>query len=267
MRTLTCDELRANAAEMALGILSGAERADALDHMEHCVSCRTLVEGLAQTGDSLLLLAPEADPPIGFEASVAALLADPQPIGPVPSATADEGAEAPIARFPFETASNGDDSPSGAAKPPVARRPRRRWVRPAVAVAAAMGLVGGTAAAVTLFDQGGQRGDGNVEVAQPALHSGQFKAADGRPVGHVVAYNGYNGNPSWVLMNVDASGANGTYTCEVVLSSGTAVPVGQFMVHDGIGEWAHTVSVDVKSIKAAELVGPSGATLATATVS
>jgi hypothetical protein len=140
-------------------------------------------------------------------------------------------------------------------------------MRPAVAVAAAMGLVGGTAAAVTLIDHNGQRGDGSVEVAQPALHSGQFKAADGRPVGHVVAYTGYNGDPSWVFMNVDASGANGTYTCEVKLSNGISVPVGQFMVQDGVGEWAHTVSVDVKSIKAAELVGPSGATLATATVS
>jgi hypothetical protein len=267
MTTLTCDELRANAAEMALGILSGTERADALDHMEHCVSCRTLVEGLAQTGDSLLLLAPEADPPIGFETRVASRLADPQAIGPVPSATADEGAGAPIARFPFETASDEDDARSGAAKPPVPQRPRRRWVRSALAVAAATVLVGGTAAAVTLIDHSSQRGDGTAEVAQPAVHSGQFKAADGRPVGHVLAYVGYNGDPSWVLMNVDASGANGTYTCEVVLSSGTAVPVGQFMVHDGIGEWAHTVSVDVKSIKAAKLVGPSGATLATATVS
>ena len=76
MTTLTCDELRAMAAEVALGILSGAERADALGHMEHCVSCRVLVEGLAQTGDSLLLLAPEADPPLGFEIRVAARVSE-----------------------------------------------------------------------------------------------------------------------------------------------------------------------------------------------
>jgi hypothetical protein len=130
-----------------------------------------------------------------------------------------------------------------------------------------VGLVGGTAAAVTIIDHRSPQGGGHVEATEAALHSGQFKAADGRPVGQVLAYKGYNGDPSWVFMNVDASGTNGTYTCQLVLSNGTSVPVGQFAVHDGIGEWAHTVSVDVKSIKSANLVGPSGATLATATVS
>ena len=68
-------------------------------------------------------------------------------------------------------------------------------------------------------------------------------------------------------MNVDASGANGTYTCELQLANGTTVPVGQFEVHDGVGEWAHTVGVDVNQIRTAKLVTPSGLTLATAKVS
>ncbi|HEX6476111.1 MAG TPA: hypothetical protein VF005_02460, partial [Acidimicrobiales bacterium] len=78
MTTLTCDDLRSMAAEVALGILSGTERADALGHMEHCVACRVLVEGLAQTGDELLLLAPEAEPPMGFESGVVARMAGPE---------------------------------------------------------------------------------------------------------------------------------------------------------------------------------------------
>ena len=45
------------------------------------------------------------------------------------------------------------------------------------------------------------------------------------------------------------------------------MPVGQFEVHDGVGEWAHTVGVDVNQIKTAKLVTPSGLTLATAKVS
>jgi hypothetical protein len=68
-------------------------------------------------------------------------------------------------------------------------------------------------------------------------------------------------------MNVDASGANGTYTCELEMANGSTVPLGQFDVHDGIGEWAHTVGVDVDQIKAAKLVSPSGVTLATAKLS
>ncbi|HEX6475658.1 MAG TPA: hypothetical protein VF005_00165, partial [Acidimicrobiales bacterium] len=106
---------------------------------------------------------------------------------------------------------------------------------------------------------------GPAQVAdQTALLSGQFRAGDGRPVGQVYAYSG---NPSWVFMNVDASGANGTFTCELGLVNGSTVPVGQFDVHDGVGEWAHTVGVDVTRIKTAKLVTPSGLTLATATVS
>jgi hypothetical protein len=68
-------------------------------------------------------------------------------------------------------------------------------------------------------------------------------------------------------MNVDASGASGTFTCELQLANGSTVPVGQFDVHDGVGEWAHTVGVDVGQVKVARLVTPSGLTLATATVS
>ena len=131
------------------------------------------------------------------------------------------------------------------------------------AAAAAAVLVGGTAAAVTIIEQNGSGGHAQV-ADQTALHSGKFQAVDGRPVGQVYAYNG---DPSWVFMNVDASGANGTYTCELELANGRTVPVGQFEVHDGIGEWAHTVGVDVSRIKAAKLVTPTGMILATAKVS
>jgi anti-sigma-K factor RskA len=62
------------AAELALGTLAGDERADAIAHLAGCVDCRVLVEQLSEVADSLLLLAPEADPPLGFETRVAARL-------------------------------------------------------------------------------------------------------------------------------------------------------------------------------------------------
>ncbi len=260
MTTLTCDELRAMAAEVALGILSGAERADALGHMEHCVSCRVLVEGLAQTGDSLLLLAPEADPPMGFESRVAARVSEhadrpePQPTLGVPAAEEGGIVEPPAPGGPTPIR----PKPSAQRASPV----RRRRTALAAAAAAAV-LVGGTAAGVTLLEHNGSGGQAQV-ADQTTLRSGHFQAGDGRPVGQVYTYSG---NPSWVFMNVDASGANGTYTCELQLANGTTVPVGQFEVHDGVGEWAHTVGVDVNQIKTAKLVTPSGLTLATAKVS
>ena len=124
-------------------------------------------------------------------------------------------------------------------------------------------LVGGTVATVTLIEHNGSGSHAQV-ADQTVLHSGKFQAGDGRPVGQVYTYSG---DPSWIFMNVDASGANGSYTCELELANGSTVPVGQFEVHDGIGEWAHTIGVDVNRIKAAKLVTPTGLTLATATIS
>jgi hypothetical protein len=256
MTTLTCDELRALAAEVALGILSGSERADALGHMEHCVGCRVLVEGLAQTGDSLLLLAPEADPPLGFESRVAARV--------------DEHATEPDAGTSMGEDGGVEQLGTPAGPKPIRAKPlaqrartlRRRRTALAAAAAAAV-LVGGTAAAVTVIDQNGSGGHAQV-ADQTVLRSGHFQAGDGRPVGQVYTYSG---NPSWVFMNVDASGTNGSVTCELELANGTTVPVGQFDVHDGVGEWAHTVSVDVNQIRSAKLVTPSGLTLAAAKVS
>jgi anti-sigma-K factor RskA len=67
-----CPEVEALAAELALGIVSGSERAAALAHLNHCASCRRLVDELSAVADPLLLLAPEAEPSIGFESRVLA---------------------------------------------------------------------------------------------------------------------------------------------------------------------------------------------------
>lgn len=69
---MNCTELEALAAELALGTVSGAERAGALDHLAGCAACRTLVEELAGVADRMLLLAPVIQPPPGFESKVLA---------------------------------------------------------------------------------------------------------------------------------------------------------------------------------------------------
>ena len=67
---MTCEELRAVAADVALDHLTGAERAAALTHLAGCADCRALVTDLAGVADSLLLLAPSIEPPSGFESRV-----------------------------------------------------------------------------------------------------------------------------------------------------------------------------------------------------
>jgi hypothetical protein len=69
---MSCAELEALAAELALGTVAGAERARALDHLAGCATCRELVDDLAGLADRMLLLAPVIEPPPGFESKVLA---------------------------------------------------------------------------------------------------------------------------------------------------------------------------------------------------
>ncbi len=55
---------------LALGELSGRARADVLTHLMACRSCREQVDQLIEVAEHLLLVAPEAEPPVGFESGV-----------------------------------------------------------------------------------------------------------------------------------------------------------------------------------------------------
>jgi len=76
VRALDCAEVRELAPEFALGVLDGDARADVVAHIDRCVGCRTLVTELSETADAIVLLAPEAEPPPGFERRVVARLTD-----------------------------------------------------------------------------------------------------------------------------------------------------------------------------------------------
>jgi hypothetical protein len=65
-----CEETRALAAELALGIVEGEERGRALEHLAECPDCRRRVEELSKVADELLLLAPHREAPVGFESRV-----------------------------------------------------------------------------------------------------------------------------------------------------------------------------------------------------
>lgn len=65
-----CAETRLLLPELALGTLTGHERARALDHVASCADCRAELASLGEVGDQLLLLGPLADPPPGFESRV-----------------------------------------------------------------------------------------------------------------------------------------------------------------------------------------------------
>jgi hypothetical protein len=71
---MDCAQLEDVAPELALGILSGEERAAALAHLDECAGCQQEVGSLTGLTDQLLELAPRAEPPPGFEERVLAAL-------------------------------------------------------------------------------------------------------------------------------------------------------------------------------------------------
>jgi hypothetical protein len=80
MRTIDCGVLVDLAPELAVGNLCGDERAAAIAHLAECASCQQVVTSFTTVADRLLLLAPRAEPPAGFEQRVlAALPADAAP--------------------------------------------------------------------------------------------------------------------------------------------------------------------------------------------
>lgn len=67
---LGCDGCRELAPELALGLVTGRERADAISHLQGCATCRVRVAGLTRLHDELRGLIPPAEPPAGFESRV-----------------------------------------------------------------------------------------------------------------------------------------------------------------------------------------------------
>jgi Putative zinc-finger len=168
----SCEHVREVAPDVALGLLTGEERAEALDHLEGCEACRAEVASLAVTADEVLLASPEADPPPGF-------------------------ADRVLARLAAERAA-GDGLPAVSGAPRVVRagsdrvRTSRRGRRLRVVVLAA-------AAAVVLVVAGlvAVRGDGGG--AGDAVAVAVMRTGTGRVVGEVTAVGGA---PTMVTLDV-----------------------------------------------------------------
>jgi len=84
-----CEAMEERLTELSLGILTGRERAEVLSHVESCSWCSTELERLSLVADSLMQLAPGAEPPLGFELRLAQKLgsqaATPRELTPHPS--------------------------------------------------------------------------------------------------------------------------------------------------------------------------------------
>jgi anti-sigma factor RsiW len=70
MSAIDCAGVRERAPELALGVLHGAERAEALLHLATCSHCQALVTELTEVADALPLAVPEVEPSRGFDTRV-----------------------------------------------------------------------------------------------------------------------------------------------------------------------------------------------------
>ncbi len=71
-----CATFDTSAAELALGVLGADEHDVLLAHAASCERCQSELDGLASAADRLLLLAREAEPPVGFESRVLASIGE-----------------------------------------------------------------------------------------------------------------------------------------------------------------------------------------------
>lgn len=67
---MTCADVHLLAAEAALGLVSGPERAALLEHLDSCDRCRTVMHEMTVVADALVLASPQAEPRSGFEQRV-----------------------------------------------------------------------------------------------------------------------------------------------------------------------------------------------------
>jgi hypothetical protein len=227
-----CADVDALAAELALGIVSGAERAAALEHLAACSACRARVDELAEVADDLLLLGPEREPSAGFESRVLTAIG----------------------------VSGGAGGP-GAPVTVLASRRRRISGRTISVAAAALIVVGAIGAFIGNWVAPGQSRLTQEYVA--ALHQmgGSALGAErlqtvpgGQVAGEVFAYEG---KPSWLFVSVwDTSADN--YTVRLIMKGGTPVTVAALQkIGDGNSLGAD-VTVDITKLERAEIVDRHG---------
>ena len=148
-----------------------------------------------------------------------------------------------------------------ATSPPIVRPMASRRSRLLVGVAAAVTVIGATAAATTGLEHGLAAAPAPKDTYGQLLRMGTFESKDGHTIGEIVAYRG---NPSWVLMSIRDPGLTGTVRCQIEMDNGHSGPTGTFVLQSGKGDWARPIPVDIGRIRQATLVSSTGSTLATA---
>ena len=252
LNEMSCAGFGDVAAELALGVLTGRERAEALAHLDHCEACREHVRQLTMTGEELLGLLPSREPPAGFETRVMERLGLSVPerrtvgrIGPVSRLVGRLRG-----RHERESGERGTVRPSGLW---LAGRPRRLVAAAAVALALVASGLGGW----------GLHGATSPATASAPLSSAALLSARHQVVGQMFYYDG---SPNWIYMSVTMDAGNDRVICQLESTDGHFTTVGSFRLTDGYGTWGSTATVSHGELAGARLLAADGTVLATATL-
>jgi Putative zinc-finger len=218
---MRCEEIHELAPEIALGIADGEERAEALRHLSSCADCRRSVERLSGVADELLLMAPTAEPPAGFEARVAKAI----------------GLERPVRR----------------------RLPRwltPRWLAPRLGPALATAAV--TAVALIAVYSDDRRTAERYRDTLDRAGGQSFQAerlADETGARAGVAF-GYEGRPSWLFLTIDPQHRDTVETAELVTRDGRTIDIPALRL-DRSGTWGGAIPVSLYNVDSVRLLGDS----------
>jgi hypothetical protein len=208
-----CEALSEGIAELALGIASGEERARVLEHTARCPSCRRLLRELSILGEELLLLAPEHEPPAGFESRLLERLGRPR-----------------RRRLPAWLGG----------------------LRVAVVAAVVAALAAAAGATVgVLSATRDERTLGRQLQAVLTHANGQYLAVsdlrdpDGQVVG--LAFH-YGGQPSWIFVTLERPLPAGRYAATLVTRAGATTELETFDLDDGDRSLGATTQVDLRHV-------------------
>jgi hypothetical protein len=218
---LFADEL----AELALGIATGRQRADALAHVERCPNCHAEMEQMSLAADLMLEVTPAVEPPLGFEVRLAERLgngrATPKSLGSRWRAGRFSFAMACLLAVAVLGAGVGAGWFARGGPPPAAR--------------SAFGT-----------ETGGH-------VATKALVSA------GHRVGYVTVYSGGSAAaPGWMFMSLEVGSWSGEATCEVRLADGATMKLGTFWFDHGYGAWGVALPSSTGRISSASVLTGTG---------
>jgi hypothetical protein len=237
LNEMDCTQLASVAAELALDVLTGRERAEAIAHLDGCEACRRDVRQLTLTGEELLGLVPASEPPAGFEIRVLEQLGLSVPGRGIagPRRINAPGARSRRDREPWRPGGSKrlrSEGNAGSEEFPVVRGRARR--------------------------SGPARGRGR---AGAPLRSADLISPDDKVVGAVYLYSS---SPGWLYLSVDMDSSAENVTCQVVGMDGQVRTIGSFRLAWGDGSWGSPDPDNIGRLRSARLVSPSGTVLATA---